>query len=279
MTAAGSLVADYLRRKRENNAGAVILPGENIVVDALLAASPNLAAAWSELLRKLPAGDKPEGMTCDRWQLVVDAIVATAADVTRDKAEAARDAMNVDLPDLTTKIQQKARALADHLRRRERLCTRFGITLEPDDSDPLDLLEPAARIADESKSISGVNGALSGDTRHRFEQFLAGPLRALRDQFDGRYWPSTADLVEALAQAQDGAALAIRGNIAAVVESRQTSPRDLMRALDAALARLSYFGAAVEFSDAALSAIVNACGSWGESATPESVKTFRHSTR
>ena len=80
-------------------------------------------------------------------------------------------------------------------------------------------------------------------------------------------------------QAQDGAALAIRGNIAAVVESRQTSPRDLMRALDAALARLSYFGAAVEFSDAALSAIVNACGSWGESATPESVKTFRHSTR
>lgn len=161
------------------------------------------------------------------WQVALVALLDTAATASPARTKAARAEMQ-QAHELTREIQTLARDLARKLRARAALCDRHDLT-RPLDFHPLDLIRAAAWIAD-------AHAAQPSDVAGLYRAHLARPLAALDEAFDLRHWPSTADLLDALAELQDDEAGApMNEGLEAATTAREASIRDFWRALHLSL--------------------------------------------
>lgn len=161
------------------------------------------------------------------WQEALIALLDTAVTASPARAKAARAEMQ-QARELTREIQTLARDLARKLRARTALCDRLDLT-RPLDFHPLDLIREAAWIADKHTAYPSNIAGL-----YRLQ--LAQPLADLDEAFDFRHWPSTADLLDALADLQDDeAGEPMNQGLEAATAAREASIRDFWRALHQAL--------------------------------------------
>ena len=161
------------------------------------------------------------------WQVALGALLDTAATASPARAKDARAEMR-QARELTREIQTLARDLARKLRARAALCDRLDLT-RPIDFHPLDLIREAAWIADK-------HAAQPSDVAGLYRAHLARPLADLDEAFDLRHWPSTADLLDALADLQDDEAGApMNEGLEAATTAREASIRDFWRALHLSL--------------------------------------------
>lgn len=252
----------YLRAERDDRIEKNILSSEVRVIENLLKNRLNLQGFYAELLKKAPERVLPWRPGRHPWQDVIDATVSTAAFFSPELLFVRREALR-RVNELTDDIQAKARELAHLLRARSEHCSAHGI-IASYDHHPLDVLAAATEFS---------------ESHYLHSQWVAPILTPIREEFDLKYWPRTADYLDALANMQAIGASPSDGLACAAMESRQgKSPRDFVRALDAALKELEdSYGIRTAFSHRAIAEISNcALGlSDGDMLNPASVKSAR----
>lgn len=271
---AAGLVRDYLLTMRKERSEQRIRSSEMLVIASLLEAASDdeLIAAWHELLESHPRNAKVSGETCDRWQRIVETIVSTAAYWSPERIKSVRVACspknNSGIVAQDRAIANMARELARLLRERGSTAETLGIRAAPG-NDPISLLWPATQY---SKGMH---------TRYLFADRVKEPLENLQNLFDYKYWPDTADLLDALADAhekndpQPDSALT-----RAAMVSRQGGLRDFFRALDQAFEELwRYRLVQVDFSDAAYAAIADAALGLKGEITTDAIAQYRREQR
>lgn len=215
-----SKVEAYLRRERAYRSSKGIPPSEVIVIDRLLKNTHNLRNAYAQIVDN----NNKEPFI---WERVVSIILQVAAFFPPSNLNEAREAIR-QVDEWTKEIAKKAKELADLLNKRTRLAEKHGVTT-PYDFDPLDLIEDAAAHS---------------DCDHLFKTWIKEPLSALRD-FDLKYWPNTAAVMESLARMQNHEAKPIHHLTSSALAVRQgksvkgESALGFVRALDRALLRVS----------------------------------------
>lgn len=262
-------VEAYLRIQHLYNVEHKIWPGNNVVIERLLADNINMADVYNELFRICPRG-YPRNWKYERWTFVIDAIIETASGFNLKEIKSLRDAISgVDgkngVNQINQSIKEKASELAALLRDRDSICELKGLT-RPIDFHPLWLIEPATKIASIRK-------------HYRYTSWVKKNIDALCGQFDLKYWPSTADMLDALADMQDVEPTPQDRADAAVLGCRQISSatRVFLRALQAKLLKLYAHDLeiSIKFSDESLATIADcALGLDGEPDS-ENVKKFR----
>jgi len=217
MTHDTSIITRELESIRDGSAGRTREAASNLLRHELQTRS-----AFAGILKVYPHdADLEEGP--QPWQVALVTLLDTAATASPIHTKAARAEMQ-QVRELTREIQTLARNLARKLRARAELCDRHDLT-RPLDFHPLDLICDAAWIADKHTAYpSNVAGL--------YRMKLARPLADLDEAFDLRHWPSTADLLDALADLQDdGAGEAMNQGLEAATAAREASIRDFWRAL------------------------------------------------
>lgn len=197
-----------LKGKRYNEAHA-ILPSENAVTDRLLARREELKEAYRELHDKLHA--QPRAL-----QVFLEAVLTTAAFWNPEMMMQAR-AARADLESVNRQIADKAAELAQLLEHRSALHDASGFS------------------SDTHYHVCAVIEAAASHN-DRFERYVQRPLRALRSQFDLKYWPSLAECLRALsADANDASPAATDPLTAAGTMSARPSLADFFKVLLAAI--------------------------------------------
>lgn len=219
------------------------MASDEVLLDEELRALSKTHSPFAENLRKSRAlaGSalaaivrlNPHDETLDgpqRWQLLLWAFLdaaAIAGNTARTKG-VRQDIRRAR--ELTVEIRGLARELARKLRARATICDAHDLSRQ-DDWHPVDLLHEAAYIADQHTKHR------SSDVAVRYRRHIAPTLAELDERFDATHWPTTADMLDALANLQDAehqhepmddAAYAATG-------SPKTSVRDFWRALSVRL--------------------------------------------
>jgi len=255
-------VAAFLQEEKRYRIDHKISRSEIAVIDRLLACGDSLESAFHELIES--AGTRtPPGMTCERWQMAIMALVEISAGWNPEAIKKTREAMR-RVNDLNTEIAEKASKLAELLRRRSELATRGGGIENPGNPLVYELLEPASYIA-------------GGDTGYLYRNWINEHISALAERFDDKYWPTCADLLEAIAETQDVEPAATNNLTAAATEaSPEASNRDFMRSFDKALQNLARrYDTHVHLSFSSYAALANAAMGLDSEISPENVKTYR----
>ncbi|NCA72584.1 MAG: hypothetical protein EOM91_21495 [Sphingobacteriia bacterium] len=224
-----------MRAELAYNIEADILPSKNRIIARLIANRAEMRPVYAELVRKLPT----EGERC----AVLRRLVSLAAFWNPTHSKGVRDQIE-RAARLNREIEAKARELAQLLRTRAAACPDVR---KPDDHHPLDLIERAA------ESSADVYKA------HSFRSWVRDPLAALRYDFDLKYWPTTAELLDALAGEQtrtdpepyDSA-------MCAAVGTRSHSSGDFVRAVIADLAEDPGLSEGFTLSAASIARVANA---------------------
>ena len=231
---ARNLSENYLRKARAYNVKQKIWPSENRVIDRMLERGAELNAVYQELW------DELEAEAVERFLLIM---LDVGAVWHPEYLNAAREAYRRQGA-LKTEISQLANKLAMRLRERTGLGESSGFRTND-----------AYHIVDLIERASESNG--------HFRLYLREPLSALSHQFDLKYWPSVADVVDAIATD------ALNVDISptdAITEAGTRSPKrskaDSFRALQGALqddlrSFHSPFGANFRLSDESWATILN----------------------
>lgn len=196
----------YLRGELADCREQGIHPSACRIIERLLA--PSARAEMERVyfeLERLP----PETRNEILWQLVLVAAHWNPEKTLKLREQVARGKR------MGEEIASKARELASLLRDRAVSCPDIGL---PDDSHPVTLMEQA-----------------QFNDKPLFRLHLEEHLHYLAGRYDARYWPPTAALLDALAEAQDVGAWPCDKTSIAAVSARTHSPSDFVRAV---LARL-----------------------------------------
>ncbi len=233
---AAERVKAFLRQQRDDLQAQNICRSKVVLIDRILMRNEAaLDDAWAGLIASCPEGHPP-GMTWERWQLVLDRLLDVALDYTPEKIERSRYAKD-RIAELNLEIASRAGELAKLLRTRNALRAHGDFTL-PNDHTPLDLMQRAAELSEHDH------------TAYLYDRHIAPTLEDLDRRFDLKYWPTTADFLDALAEAQHLDEPEAQDSLtAAALQVREASARDFMRAVDEALDALSpsyYAGRKVE---------------------------------
>lgn len=225
--------------------------------------------AWAGLIASCPEGHPP-GMTWERWQLVLDHLLDVALHYTPENIEQSRYAKD-RIAELNLEIASRAGELAKLLRTRSTLRAHGDFTL-PNDHTPLDLMQRAAELNEHYQ------------TGYLYDRHIAPTLNDLSRQFDLKYWPTTADFLDALAEAQHLDEPEAQDSLtAAALQVREVSDRDFMRAVDEALEALSpsyYVGRKVELPHRAYATLCDVLLDHRDGTiSDKSVKTYRAQER
>jgi hypothetical protein len=200
---------DILLKQRRYNLEHNILPSENAVIDRLLARAVELKRVYEELHGKLEA--HPPAL-----EVFLGLVLSTAAfwsPAAIAEMRAARD----ELDQLGERIAAQAIGLADLIERRSSLHDASGFT-SGTHTDVCGLLEAA------------------GKHHSRFRSYVRSPLKALRAQFDLKYWPSLIDFLQALAaDASETRPQATDPVTAVATAASRPSKADFFKALLAAM--------------------------------------------
>ena len=204
---AADLCEGFLREVRAYNVEHEIWPSENRVIDRMLERRAELDSVYEELRSKL------EPKAVERFlSIILD--VGTCWHP--GYLSAARQAYRRQVA-LRSEIHELANELAALLRERTDLAESSGFHTTGA-YHPVDLIERA------------------GESNGHFGSYLRRPLSALRHRFDLKYWPSVADLVDAMAaDALDADIYASDAITEAGTRSPRQSKADSFRALQGAL--------------------------------------------
>lgn len=252
----------FLSAERGNLIEQGIWPSNVVVIGNMLANSPSLAAAYADILKQAPPGRVGTWGEQEAWQCILLTIIDAAAGWAPARIGETRAAV-CRIAELSEDIGKKARELAALLRARTAHKERHSIS-GPSDYHPVDVLDLAAQRSDQA---------------HRYGSWVAPNLKDLAVRFDLKYWPRTADFLDALADLQADPVAPYDDLSRAAMDSRQSgSPLEFVRALDAALANLGeYQGIKVAFSHRTVAELANAALalSADELLTRDGVKTYR----
>lgn len=212
-----------------------IWPSQVIVVDRLLSRSYELLKPYQELHRKLHR--QPRALLA-----FFDVLLGAAALWNPEKIALAR-AARAKLTATNGEIALKAAELAQLLQQRERLH------------------DTSAFSSDTHYHVVEVIEAAAQDN-YLFRSHVQESLRALRFQFDLKYWPGLPEVMQALAHdAQDAAANPSDPMTAAATEARRASLVDFFKALFAGIeermSRGGFLPSHIKFTDATFAALVN----------------------
>lgn len=253
----------FLRTERADLIEQRIWPSNVVVIDNMLSNSSSLADAYTCILAQARPGTFGEwSVTQEAWQRILHTIVDTAAGWSPARVGESREAVR-RVAELSDEIAKKARELAALLRVREAHREKHSIT-GPDDYHPLDVLDLAADRSNQA---------------YLYRVWVAPRLSPIAADFDLKYWPRTADFLDALAELQAAPTEPYDALSRASMSTRQGgSPLEFVRALDEALANLEkYEGIRVELSHRAIAEISNAALALpvDELVTREAVKAAR----
>lgn len=267
---AAERVRAFLRQQRDDLQAQNICRRKVALIDRILMRNEAaLDDAWDALIASCPEGHPPS-MTWERWQLVLDCLLDVALDYTPEKIEQSRYAKD-RITDLNLEIASRAGELAKLLRTRNALRARGNFTV-PNDHTPLDLMQRAAEFSDHDH------------TAYLYDRHIAPTLNDLSRQFDLKYWPTTADFLDALAEAQHLDEPEAHDPLtAAALEVREVGNRAFMRAVDEALDELApayYVGAKVELPHRAYATLCDVLLDHRDGTiSDKSVKTYRAQER
>ncbi len=198
---------EILRKERAYNDEHEIWPSVNRLIDRMLERGAELNAVYEEVWNKL------EPAAVERFLSIIHDVGAVWHPRYLSDARQARDRQ----VELKSEISELATKLAARIRERAALGEFSGFCSNG-----------AYHIVDLIERASDSNG--------RFGLYLRRPLSALRHQYDLKYWPSVADLVDAIA---DDALEVDISPTDAITEAGTRSPRrskaDSFRALQGAL--------------------------------------------
>lgn len=243
-----------------------IWPSNVVVIDNMLANAPSLAAAYADILTQAPPGTVGTWGEQEAWQRILLAVIDTAAGWAPARIGETREAVR-RAAELSEDVAKKARELAALLRAREVQREKHGIS-GPDDYHPLDVLHLAAERSHQARAYEG---------------WVAPRLASLKADFDLKYWPRTADFLDALADLQEEPAAPHDELDRAAMASRQSgTPREFLRALDAELATIAdEDGVTVSLHHRTLAELANAALALpvDELLTPEYIKKYRADRR
>lgn len=218
-------VEAYLHNLRNSygSADRPFLPSANTIISRLFADRLNMSGVYEELLNKYEKNEY--------WRPVMRAIIETAAGWNPEKIKNIRDDMRLinggdGIQGLNRTIEEKAAELAKLLRDRDAICKRSNL-YRPDVYHPLDLIEPATKIA-------------GAHTHSLYTNYPKKPLEEIfRREFKAlNYWPGIADILDALAQMQRKKSTPIDELDAVALKVRQAHIRDFWRVLDVSILRL-----------------------------------------
>ncbi|TVT61105.1 MAG: hypothetical protein FHK80_00845 [Azoarcus sp. PHD] len=262
MVSSAKIIEAYLRSERADRLEKGILASEVRVIDNLLANGLAMESAYDEIIGKVPPGFWAYRPIGEPWHHVINAIVSTAAFFSPEKLSVRRSAVR-RVQELSDDIAAKSRELAQLLRTRSDYKNAHSIT-GPDDHHPIDVLAHAAKTR---------------ECVYLFEHWVMPRLGPVRSDFGLKYWPRTADFLDAIAEMQDVEIRPHDGIDAAAMDSRQgQSPRDFVRSLDSALGKLrTDYGIRTDFTHRTIAEIANcALAIPADNAlTRESVKALR----
>jgi hypothetical protein len=234
-------VEAFLRQRFEENAQRMIDRQENVVIERLLKRSLEMRYVYAELLKKLSV---PSVGGILPWQVVLDAVLSVAAQWDPMRTATAREGAR-KLKQINSEIAQAAATLATLVEKRADLGYQHGL-YPGDDFDVVELIELGAAFSDTRR------GAL-------FASHVGSELHALRSRFDEKYWPTSDEVIGAIALVAIRSQITASNHItAAVLESRQDSTADFFRALLAYLENLARSGLMprrFQLSDSALATI------------------------
>ena len=228
------LCENFLRKERAYNVEQKMKPSWNCVIDRLLERGAELNAVYQELRTKLA----PKGI---EWFLLM--ILDVGAVWHPGRLNDARQACG-RLVELRSEVSRIASKLAALLRERTALGDYSGFHTDS-----------AHHIVDFVERAGESNG--------HFSLYLREPLSALRYQFDLKYWPSVADVADAIAaDARNADIIPSDAITEAGTSSARPSKADSFRALLGALEeyRLSCpspIGADFRLSDESWAAVLN----------------------
>ena len=170
------------------------------------------------------------------WQRLLWAVLDTARLFNPSRiAEVREDVRRAT--EISTEIERLARELTKALRTRDELCERYNLSREAD-FHPVDMLYEASYIADHHPHVG-----------MRFRENVMPTLTDLDERHDLRSWPRTADVIEALANAQVAHHAPIDDAMAEAIRKREVSVRSFWRALLHDLETLAGQGVNIGLSD------------------------------
>ncbi|SDS18739.1 hypothetical protein SAMN05216198_1389 [Halopseudomonas litoralis] len=198
-----------LQEEKRYNIEHGILPSENTIVDRLLARGIELKDTYAELHCKLHA--YPPAL-----EVFLGLLLNTAAFWSPEKIQEARAERN-DLTNINQRIAKKAAELAVLLEQRSELHNVSGFS------------------SDTHYHVGQVIEAASR-RNYLFQSYVKDNLRALRGQFDLKYWPSLSQFVQELASDANNAVLEASDPLtAAATSAPRSSKADFIKALFASI--------------------------------------------
>ena len=214
-------IEGFLRDERADLIEQGIWPSNVVVIDNMLANRASLARPYADILTSAPPGMLGAwSETLEVWQRIILTIVDTAAGWSPARVGESREAVR-RVAELSDEIAKKARELSALLREREAHRAEHGMT-GPDDYHPLDVLDVAATRSKQA---------------YLYRAWIAPRLAPIAADFDLKYWPRTADFLDALAELQTAPSEPYDELSRAAMSTRQGgSPLEFVRALDQALA-------------------------------------------
>lgn len=211
---------ELLRAALKSNLAAEIFASENKVIERLLADSAEMGLAWVSIGKRLNNER--------HFYKVLEIIVSTAAFHFPAKIGEHREALRRAV-ELNDEIAKKVGELADLLDKQFTLRESQSIRLRVS-NDPVECMNQWAEAF-------GHNSDYDTSRRtHMFSSHVAPALHALRQQFDGKYWPTVSDLLRGMERAAaDAYAESYDPLCLAALEVRESSHLDFVRALFADL--------------------------------------------
>lgn len=187
-----------------------ILPSENVIADRLLARGVELKDAYEELYDKL----HPHPMALE---VFLGLVLNTAAFWSPDKIKEARTSRN-ELANVNNLIARRSEELAALLEQRSELHNTSGFTSETY-YHVVQVIEAASQ------------------ENYLFQSHIQDKLRAIRGQYDFKYWPALSQLVRVIGTDADNNATAEATDplTAAATTSLRPSKADFFKALFAAI--------------------------------------------
>lgn len=199
----------FLREEMADNIEhGIRLYSANPIIERLLKAPALMTSVYVELFE----GER------DKWDCeeLLRQLVYLAAYWNPDETKKVRDQVS-RAERLNKDIAQRARELADLMRRRNDGCQDVST---PYDHSPVELIVQAAQRSNDLHK-SGL-----------FKSWVEDGLTLLRTRFDGKYWPTTDELLNALADVQSETAPQPHDSaMMNAISSRSHSAGDFIRAM------------------------------------------------
>ena len=209
------------------------------VMQRMVDRAGELGLAFNELIKAFGYSDKLEGYPpSNEWIWLTLEHIWISQDYCRADVRQARDDFK-ELNRLQEEIIELSDRLAGALRRQSELYEHAGFS-RADYQSAIDMVEQAS------------------DGNYLYDSYLSEPLKSLSMQYDGKYWPDRADMVEAISIFENVQPAPVHTGIPdQVIRGRSSDIKDFVLAFDRKFDELNGLPTSFRFSNSAMSDIIN----------------------